>query len=106
MAADLHVDKLRLDLVVVGSEALLRPHGELDMFSVGRLQAALDEVPAAATVTVDLADVDFVDTAVLRCLARVAEQRARAGQRLRVDNAHGIVRRLMDLLRLDDLRGV
>jgi anti-anti-sigma regulatory factor len=48
--------------------------------------------------------VTFIDSAALGCLAAVADARAGAGRTLRVEHAHGLVRRLMDLLQLDALR--
>ena len=106
MAADAPVNQARIDVVVIGAEALLCPHGELDMFSVGYLQAALAGVAKASRVLVDLSDVSFVDSAVLRCLALSAQERAARGRQLRIDNPQAIVRRLMVLLRLDDLHAV
>jgi len=104
VAAEASLEQVRIDVVVVDDDALLYPHGELDMFSVDQLRAALTQVDEVPNLTVDLQDVTFVDSAVLRCFAAEARARITTGRRLRIDNPHGIVRRLMDLLRLDDLR--
>lgn len=104
MPADAFLDDARIDVLALGDEALLTAHGELDMFSVARLRACLADAGSAARVIVDLARVTFADSAVLRCLSEVARERAASGTTLRVDNANGVVLRLMDLLRLDDLR--
>lgn len=98
------VDDARFDVVVVGDEALVSAHGELDLFSVDRLRVALDEIRGVDRITVDMRGVTFVDCAALRCVAAAARDQAAAGRSLRVEHAHGLVRRLMDLLELDDLR--
>src|SRR5437763_10963316 len=90
VAADASIEQVRIDVLAMGDDALLYPHGELDMFSVTQLRTALAQVDKVRSVTVDLQDVTFVDTAVLRCLATAARERAARGQRLRVDNARGI----------------
>jgi anti-anti-sigma factor len=98
------VHDARFDVVVVGNDALVSAHGELDLFCVDRLRVALAEVDHVQRVTVDLKGVTFIDSAALGCLAAVADARAGAGRTLRVEHAHGLVRRLMDLLQLDALR--
>ena len=97
-------DDTRIDVVVLGSEALVSVFGELDIFTVDRLLAALAETEGAARVIVDFGGVTFVDCSVLRCLAQAARESAARGATLRIDHPTGVVRRLMDLMRLDDLR--
>jgi anti-anti-sigma factor len=104
VTVDASFDHVRIDVVASDGAALLSPHGELDMFSVSALRAALEQAGTSPSVVVDLRDVPFTDTAILRCLAEAARDRARNGRALRLDNAQGIVLRLIDLMRLDDLR--
>ena len=94
----------RADALVFGAEALIAVHGELDMFSVSVVTAALRDVPNVSRVVVDLQDVTFVDCAALRAIEAAARELGEQGRILRVDHASGMVRRLLDIMRLDDLR--
>lgn len=89
---------------MVGDEALVVVRGDLDLFSVCVLEDALAEVPPVAWVVIDLQDVAFIDYAVLRRIEYAARALAVDGRSLRLDNASGMVRRLIDIMRLDDLR--
>lgn len=81
-------------------------HGALDFgFAdqlTGVLAAALDEQPAQ--VVLDLGDVWLVDAGVIRVLVAFGAQAAAAGCELRIVNASGIVRHVLELTGV--LRGV
>jgi len=94
----------RAEVLVFGCEALVTVHGELDMFSVGVLDDALADVATASRVVIDLGDVSFLDGAALRRIEDVARELAATGRILRLDHASGLVRRLIEIMRLDDLR--
>jgi anti-anti-sigma factor len=94
----------RAEVVVYGGEALISLHGELDLFSLDVLEAALQDADRASRVVVDLQEVDFLDCAALRRIEQAAKARAVDGRVLRVAHASGVVRRLLDILELDDLR--
>jgi anti-anti-sigma factor len=53
---------------------------------------------------IDLRGVSFLDCAALRAIEQAAQVSAAEGNMLRVDHASGMVRRLMDILKLDNLR--
>ena len=93
----------RAEVVVYGDEALISLHGELDLFSLHVLEEALRDAHGASRVVIDLQAVDFLDCAALRRIERAAKASAVEGRMLRVDHASGIVRRLLDILKLDDL---
>jgi anti-anti-sigma factor len=94
----------RAQLLVVGDEALVAVRGDLDLFSGHVLDDALAEVPPVSRIVIDLQDVSFVDYAALRRIEDAARALAAEGRSLRLDNASGMVRRLIDIMRLDDLR--
>jgi anti-anti-sigma factor len=94
----------RAEVLVVGDEALVVVRGDLDLFSLPVLEDALGDVPSVSRVVIDLRDVSFLDFAVLRRIEVAARSFAADGRVLRLDHASGMVRRLIDIMRLDDLR--
>ena len=94
----------RADILVFGDEALISVHGELDLFSLAVLRDALAEVPPVKRVVIDLQDVTFLDCAALRFIESAARQHAANARVLRVEHASAMINRLIDLLKLDDLR--
>lgn len=94
----------RAEVLVFGDEALVAVHGDLDLFSVHVLTEALATTPRVSRVVIDLQEVSFLDGAALRHIEGLARQFAADGRILRLDHASGLVRRLIDIMRLDDLR--
>jgi|SRR5947209_9297844 len=94
----------RADVLVIGDEALISVHGELDLFSLDVLREALADVGQASQVVIDLQEVAFVDCATLRFIEDIAKQYAADSRKLRVERASGLVNRLIEILKLDDLR--
>ena len=94
----------RADVLVFGDEALVAVHGDLDLFSVHVLTEALADAPAVSRVVVDLQDVPFLDSTALRQIERLARGFSAQGRILRLDHASRLVRRLIEIMRLDDLR--
>jgi anti-anti-sigma factor len=94
----------RAEVLVVGDEALISVHGELDLFSLDVLRDALADVAQVSRVVIDLQDVVFLDCAALRFIEDAAKRYAADSRRLRVEHASGIVNRLIEILKLDDLR--
>ena len=93
----------RADVLVIGDEALISVHGELDLFSLD-VREALADVGQASQVVIDLQEVAFVDCATLRFIEDIAKQYAADSRKLRVERASGLVNRLIEILKLDDLR--
>jgi anti-anti-sigma factor len=94
----------RAEVLVFGDEALVAVHGELDLYSIDVLTRALAEAPKVSRVVIDLQEVSFLDYAALRRIEALARDFAAAGRILRLDHASGLVNRLIDIMRLDDLR--
>ncbi|WCO65716.1 STAS domain-containing protein [Iamia majanohamensis] len=82
---------------------VLTVSGEVDVFSVPRLRAAMGDVVGAADVVVDLGGVTFCDSSVLRLLVDAQRDSAAAGHRLEVARPSPVVR---DLFEVSGLRGV
>ena len=100
----MYVVDTRAEVIVVDDEVLIVVYGELDAFSMTVLEDALADVPATGRVVIDLQHAPFLDCAALRRIETAARTLAAHGRTLRVDNVSDMVRRLMDLLKLDDLR--
>jgi anti-sigma B factor antagonist len=77
--------------------------GDVDMSTAPRLEEALDDVHRRfrQVATLDLADLQFIDSSGLRVLLLAARREHRAGRRLRVVNTDPQVRRLFELVALD-----
>jgi anti-anti-sigma factor len=85
----------------VHDRATVYPHGELDVATAPRLNMALSELrrDGVRDLTVDLADVTFLDTAGLRVLLEHAGLlRARRG-RLHLTHPSNAIRRLLHVTR-------
>jgi anti-sigma B factor antagonist len=91
----------------VGHGADVVVDGDLDILTVGALRTALADAAAYGDhVTVDLAAVDFIDSAGLHIMLE-AERTVRAtGRRLSVTNPSAPVRRLLELTSLLDHFGL
>jgi anti-anti-sigma factor len=94
----------RAEMLALGDEALVVVRGDLDLFSVHVLEDALADVPPVSRVVIDVEGVSFLDYAVLRRIEVAARAFAADGRSLRLDHASGMVRRLIEIMRLDDLR--
>lgn len=77
--------------------------GEVDTFSAERLATVLTTAPVGRDVDVDVSALRFVDVAGCRVLAAWA---AAAGRPVRLTGASGLLRRMWQLLALDDLAPV
>ncbi|HEY2768988.1 MAG TPA: STAS domain-containing protein [Solirubrobacteraceae bacterium] len=87
-----------MNVVNHGDEVVLVVVGEIDAAATGGLEAGLLQAEAsdASVILVDLDQVDFMDAAALRVLARhAAEERDRG--RLRFTQGSAAVRRLISL---------
>jgi len=85
-------------LLVDGERALLVLSGEADLAVLPELDARLAGAPSTVrTVVVDAATLAFIDASVVGWL----EGLRRRGLAVRVRGAHGIVRRVLDLVAFD-----
>jgi anti-sigma B factor antagonist len=87
---------------------VLRVGGEVDLLTVGRLGAEIDEEvrQGAGDVVVDLRGTEFVDSAGLHILLNAQRRLTRRGRRLAVVCEPGPVRRVFELAKLVETLGV
>lgn len=76
--------------------------GELDLFALPQLEAALEEIPAtAAYVHVDAADVTFIDSTGIAALASTARRIRAEGGTMALAGASTHVVRILELTGLE-----
>jgi anti-sigma B factor antagonist len=82
-----------------GPTATVAIDGELDLATVGRLDAALAEVEhdESTTIILDLERVSFIDSTGLRCLLRARRRAEENGRRLELVKVAPEVQRLFDV---------
>lgn len=78
-------------------ELVVSPCGEIDLATAPDLGALLDALaPARRRVVLDLADVDFMDAAGLRLIARLASRLEASGSELVIRSPAALTRRILD----------
>jgi anti-sigma B factor antagonist len=93
--------RLRVRRHANGDGHLIELDGEIDMATVGPLNAELLELAAAGTpLMVDLSGIVFVDSTGLRLLIGVDREMARSGLRLVIRRPSEPVRRLLEVTAL------
>ena len=89
------------DISPLDDRAGLKLSGELDLAAARRLKEVLHfDVPQGGELTLDLSDLDFVDSAGLKTILAHARERNGNG-RLVLVNASKAVERVFELVRLD-----
>jgi len=93
---------LRLSRRARADATVLRVGGEVDLLTVGRLGAEIDQEvrQGSGDVIVDLRGVDFVDSAGLHILLNAKRRLTRRGRALSVVCKPGPVRRVFELAKL------
>jgi anti-anti-sigma factor len=96
---------VRRDLTVEVSEvAFIVLRGEIDISGLGALQDAIEPFLAPGqTVVLDLSDVTFADSTLLKVLAQARGRLSNAGGSLLVRNPSDQARRILSIGELDDL---
>jgi anti-sigma B factor antagonist len=87
-----------IDAVRGGDDLCLRLSGELDMASVEKLEEAIRvaEESTARTISIDLSDLEFMDSAGLTVLLRAHTRTRQDGQTLRfMPSSHDAVTQLV-----------
>jgi anti-anti-sigma factor len=93
------LEDCRVELLVCGAEALLAISGELDVATFERLATPLQSaVDAGLNVTVDLANVPFIDVGCVRMMLAAEEALRRRGRALRGMDASPFLRRMFFIL--------
>jgi anti-sigma B factor antagonist len=96
---------LRWSVVQVGEGIEVAIAGEMDLATTRPLTEALTRVLEAkpTVVTVDLADVSFLDSSGIRCLISAAREAESVGSRLVVRHPRPAVLRVMQMCAVDQL---
>jgi len=82
---------------------VLTLEGELDLAAAPQLQARIDETPSGRALVLDLSQVTFIDSAVLKELLRARAELAERDVRFVLAGVAAPVRRLLDLTRTSEL---
>jgi anti-sigma B factor antagonist len=84
---------------IATGDARIAVSGEIDLGTAPQLETALaDALSATPTqITVDLSDVEFIDSTGVSVLVRSAHQGEQRGVSVRVHGAHGIVARVLEV---------
>src|SRR3954449_940648 len=91
-----------IDTTSAGPMAQITPHGDLDIASAPQLSHAFESLAGRYdAVTVDLTDVDFMDSAGLTALFLFSRAAEREGVELTVTGVHGEVATVMEMTGLD-----
>ena len=88
---------MTIDVSPHGDVVTLVVRGDIDLDSSVELTDALAEAHAFQEIAVDLADVNYIDSAGLRSLLNAQTTTAEAGGRLRITAASSIVSRLIEI---------
>lgn len=93
-----------LPLTVTPNPNGLIVSGEIDASTVDLLAESLDPLPGdTGDISIDMADVIFIDSSGLRVLIQAHQKAEQADRRLVVVNPSSIVSRLFDVSGLNDL---
>jgi anti-anti-sigma factor len=96
--------RFALDATLVGgASAVLAVSGELDLYEVPKLNAALETVARAKRIVVDLTGVTFVDSTALAALLRAHRRLASEDRELVLVAADPTIRKLFDVTGFDRL---
>ena len=93
---------------VVGVDAWVAPHGELDLTTIADFRLALTNAAAGSQryLFVDLANVTFIDAASIGAIVRTATELNSQGRRLKLFGASGRVRYVLDITGISAFYGV
>lgn len=88
---------LRVDVAHVGHASVVSPHGEIDIATTEKVDAALDAARGAGALVLDLRGVEFIDTSGLRIIFRERERAEGEGYPFVVVRGPNQVQRLLEV---------
>jgi anti-sigma B factor antagonist len=92
-------DRRAISTSMVGTDAWVAPHGEIDISNVAHLETALTNAASRSHryVFVDLAEVTFIDAATVGAIVRSANLLNSQGRRLKLLGASSGVQHVLDI---------
>jgi anti-anti-sigma factor len=99
------VELLQWSVSSTDREVIVAVEGELDLANADALGEVLREVLAEkpVKVTIDLANLSFLDSTGIRCFVAAAQAAANVGCELGVSNPSGMVERVLELCGVDKI---
>ena len=93
----------RVDIEPERERVRVIPHGELDLATVGQLEAKIEEVRSRGftSIVLDLRQLSFMDSTGLRLMLELDAESRADGFRFAIIDSEGPVRRLLELTRID-----
>lgn len=97
-------DKITFSSATAGDWQVLRVAGRIDTITapVAELEA-LDKLGAAASLALDLAELEYISSAGLRILLRLAKEARRAKKGFALVGVQGLVREVLEESGMDEL---
>jgi len=99
-----HIGPFSCRVTTDGDHALVEPQGEMDMASVGAVEAELRRVRAEGFdhVVLDLAGLTFMDSSGLHLVIRWTSEAARDGFKFELEPGPPAVQRIFELTAVDE----
>ena len=95
---------LEIEVTENGGRRTIRPKGEIDIHTCGRLEKALTE--GAGDLVLDLGEVSFIDSSGLRALLIGRDAVSNKGSQFELVNPSAVVRRLLQITGLEEKFGL
>ena len=95
---------LEIEVTEDGGRRTIRPRGEIDIHTCGRLEREL--VDRTGGVVLDMSEVSFIDSSGLRALLIGCDSIANAGGQFELVNPSTVVRRLLQITGLAEKFGL
>lgn len=99
-----HVEPFSCNVTPDGDQVLIAPRGELDMATVGAVEAELRRAHGAGfrNILLDLSGLSFMDSSGLHLMMRWTEESARDGFRFELEPGPPAVQRVFELAAVAD----
>jgi anti-anti-sigma factor len=99
-----HVEPFTCNVTSVGDDVVIAPRGELDMATVGAVEAELRRAQGAGvrSIVLDLSGLSFMDSSGLHLVTRWVNQSSRDGFNFELEPGSPAVQRVFELAALTD----
>jgi anti-anti-sigma factor len=102
MGGDIHQEPFSVELVEEGDAVRIVARGEVDLATAPEFERVIASTGSSKRVVIDLGGVTFIDSSGLRALL-LATEHLGSSNGLRIENATGSVRRVIELCGADKL---